>query len=104
LISTTATFIERFSYWPTFALLAARATKAIWPAQLKKIVPTSFFGGKARLKLGNRSGIVFDTARYYILGAPDSSEYPHFDFSAKPIRREEVTAICRKSPRFSTFW
>lgn len=84
LISATDAFIKRFSYWPTFGLITTRATKSVWPTQLKKIVPASFLRGKACLKFGNCSGIVFHTPRHYILCLPESSEYPHLRFGLLP--------------------
>ena len=38
--------------------------------------PARFFSRKASFKFGNRPGIIFHTPKHYMLGVPESSEYP----------------------------
>ena len=46
---------------PCFTVTAARAAKTIRPANIKQILPASFFGGKTFLKFNNCFRIIFHT-------------------------------------------
>jgi len=68
LIATLRTFIKKISYWPCLGFIAPRTTETFWPTKLKKIILTSFFGRKPRLKFHKSFGVIFHTPVYYMWG------------------------------------
>ena len=63
---------------------ASGTTKTLRPAELTQILPTGLLVGETRLELGQIPGIIFHFPRSYILGSPESSEYPSTVFMDHP--------------------
>ena len=67
---------QRRPHRPSFVMPASGTTKTLRPAELTQILPTGLLVGETRLELGQIPGIIFHFPRSYILGSPESSEYP----------------------------
>ena len=71
---------QRRPHRPSFVMPASGTTKTLRPAELTQILPTGLLVGETRLELGQIPGIIFHFPRSYILGSPESSEYPSASF------------------------
>src|ERR1700738_70069 len=86
LVVAPGTLQQNLIHRPSLLPTAPWAAKTIRPPQPDQILPTCRLGRETRLKFGQISRIALHRTPYYILGLPESSEYPNrsnWDLSVK---------------------
>ena len=84
LAPTRSALQQHFSQRPRLSTTATRTAETVRPAQPEQILPAGLLTAKTGLELCQVPRIIFHLQAYYILGLPESTGYPSFDFMLVP--------------------